>query len=343
MDSLLFCMILTLVTLTGSKGQGDTCSDVLPDCHEYTKSACQAPYESWGRKNCARFCGFCTPACADQLSDCKDYGQSSCVAPYESWARQNCAKTCGYCGANVSPSATSPTTQAVAKTDCLYRGKSYQLGEEWNDGCQYNCTCEAGRAYRCKTTCPTFINPPLNCHYQAIDGQCCRKLVCSGNPNTPVIGDTGCLYNKRKYVQGDTWTDGCSVNCTCVDGRSGQYKCVNTCPDVKPADGCVIVKRNGSCCPESVCNLHKASETNVAGCRYNGLVYEEGDEWHDGCSLTINCKDAATGYYTSQPRCLDLLLPKICHLDPAPAGKCCQVPNCPASYPYNYPPGYILE
>ena len=41
-------------------------------------------------------------------------------------------------------------------------------------------------------------------------------------------------------------------------------------------------------------------------------------------------------------RCLDLLLPKLCHLDEPPAGKCCKVPVCPANYPYNYPPGYIL-
>lgn len=27
------------------------------------------------------------------------------------------------------------------------------------------------------------------------------------------------------------------------------------------ADGCVVVKRNGSCCPQSVCDLPKASET----------------------------------------------------------------------------------
>lgn len=40
----------------------------------------------------------------------------------------------------------------------------------------------------------------------------------------------------------------------------------------------------------------------AAGCRFNGLVYSEGDEWNDACKSTIKCKDASIGYYTSQPR-----------------------------------------
>eukprot|EP00105_Crassostrea_gigas_P008349 XP_011422885.1 PREDICTED: cysteine-rich motor neuron 1 protein-like [Crassostrea gigas] len=338
----LFYFVLGIAALTGTYGQGNPCTDVLPDCSEYTKSACQAPYESWGRKNCARFCGFCTPDCADELPDCAAYGQSACVAPYDTWARKNCAKTCKYCGdITIAPPVTS--TAAAPKTDCLYRGTTYKLGDVWQDGCQYNCTCGAGRAYRCSTICPTFINTTANCHYQAIDGECCRRLVCSDSPNTPVLSDTGCIYNRTKYLEGQSWSDGCSINCTCVNGRTGQYKCEDTCAPITPNDGCVVVKRNGSCCPQSVCNLPKAGETQAAGCRFNGLVYSEGDEWNDGCKSTIKCKDASIGYYTSQPRCLDLLLPKLCHLDPAPAGKCCQVPNCPPNYPYNYPPGYILE
>uniref|UniRef100_K1S478 Kielin/chordin-like protein n=1 Tax=Magallana gigas TaxID=29159 RepID=K1S478_MAGGI len=279
--------ITTQAALTGTYGQGNPCTDVLPDCSEYTKSACQAPYESWGRKNCARFCGFCTPDCADELPDCAAYGQSACVAPYDTWARKNCAKTCKYCGdITIAPPVTS--TAAAPKTDCLYRGTTYKLGDVWQDGCQYNCTCGAGRAYRCSTICPTFINTTANCHYQAIDGECCRRLVCSDSPNTPVLSDTGCIYNRTKYLEGQSWSDGCSINCTCVNGRTGQYKCEDTCAPITPNDGCVVVKRNGSCCPQSVCNLPKAGETQAAGCRFNGLVYSEGDEWNDG-SIIHTC------------------------------------------------------
>lgn len=31
---------------------------------------------------------------------------------------------------------------------CLYKGQLYQQGEQWNDGCEYNCTCsDASRGY----------------------------------------------------------------------------------------------------------------------------------------------------------------------------------------------------
>ena len=41
-------------------GTGGACADVLTNCPEYSRSACQDPYVSWARKNCARFCGYCS-------------------------------------------------------------------------------------------------------------------------------------------------------------------------------------------------------------------------------------------------------------------------------------------
>lgn len=39
--------------------QCDTCADTLPDCAEYTKSSCTAPYVNWAYSNCKAYCGFC--------------------------------------------------------------------------------------------------------------------------------------------------------------------------------------------------------------------------------------------------------------------------------------------
>lgn len=39
--------------------QCDTCVDTLPDCAEYTKSSCTAPYVNWAYSNCKAYCGFC--------------------------------------------------------------------------------------------------------------------------------------------------------------------------------------------------------------------------------------------------------------------------------------------
>ena len=34
---------------------------------------------------------------------------------------------------------------------CTYKGKQYNQGQRWDDGCQYNCACENGATgfYRC--------------------------------------------------------------------------------------------------------------------------------------------------------------------------------------------------
>nr|XP_022309755.1 spondin-1-like [Crassostrea virginica] len=76
---------------------GDQCMDVLPDCREYTLTACELPYRNWAYHNCAAYCGFCRKPCDDVISDCVEYGAGACKAPYVSWAISNCAKTCGFC------------------------------------------------------------------------------------------------------------------------------------------------------------------------------------------------------------------------------------------------------
>ncbi|XP_061190034.1 spondin-1-like [Saccostrea echinata] len=78
----------------------DTCVDILPDCREYTRTACEAPYRLWAYQNCAAYCGFCRKPCEDVISDCDEYGSSACKAPYVSWAISNCAKYCGFCEQN---------------------------------------------------------------------------------------------------------------------------------------------------------------------------------------------------------------------------------------------------
>uniref|UniRef100_K1RBT6 Uncharacterized protein n=1 Tax=Magallana gigas TaxID=29159 RepID=K1RBT6_MAGGI len=43
--------------------QCDACVDKLPDCGEYTKSSCKAPYVNWAYNNCKAYCGFCHLKC----------------------------------------------------------------------------------------------------------------------------------------------------------------------------------------------------------------------------------------------------------------------------------------
>lgn len=35
----------------------------------------------------------------------------------------------------------------------------------------------------------------------------------------------GCVYKQSVYQQGQTWKDGCTYSCTCVDATTGKYTC----------------------------------------------------------------------------------------------------------------------
>nr|XP_022309718.1 uncharacterized protein LOC111115328 [Crassostrea virginica] len=99
---------------------GNTCVDELPDCAEYTKSACQEPYVSWAYHNCPAFCGFCHKACEDKRGDCHEYGAGMCQEPYKTWARENCAQYCGFCGRELECLYTPWADISNCTGSCVY-------------------------------------------------------------------------------------------------------------------------------------------------------------------------------------------------------------------------------
>ena len=40
-----------------------------------------------------------------------------------------------------------------------------------------------------------------------------------------VVSTATCVYNGKAYNQGQTWDDGCSYTCVCVDELNGKYMC----------------------------------------------------------------------------------------------------------------------
>ena len=36
------------------------CQDILTDCDQYSKEACQGVFKEWAIKNCPRRCGYCS-------------------------------------------------------------------------------------------------------------------------------------------------------------------------------------------------------------------------------------------------------------------------------------------
>ena len=65
------------------------------------------------------------------------------------------------CGTDLVATGTVPsrvcsntvtlTFSAVSALGCFYNGRIYGHGEQWQDGCDYNCTCVNGQTgyYRC--------------------------------------------------------------------------------------------------------------------------------------------------------------------------------------------------
>ncbi|KAK3581064.1 hypothetical protein CHS0354_033850 [Potamilus streckersoni] len=257
----------TVPSLTTSRPGGtlppDPCSDRLSNCASYGQQVCR-DYRAWANDNCKRTCNFCTPlytvappTCKDKLSNCASYGQDACGAP-GTWARDNCQLSCGFCG---------PDTNSVGfYGKCSFKGKTYNHGEKWYDGCDYECICEDGSSgrYKCNNRCPVYYNLPLDCTLVSKPGQCCQEPVCNFDPKVNVYTASGkgtnphgisvCEYKNKQYLQGQSWRDGCDFQCTCVDSNKGEYKCEDLCPvyhSIPPA--CHLEQQAGECCKKPVC------------------------------------------------------------------------------------------
>ena len=58
----------------------------------------------------------------------------------------------------------------------------------------------------------------------------CAVASDEGLPETGVFllaVKNGCFYKGALYSQGENWQDGCDFNCTCEDGTTGQYFCID--------------------------------------------------------------------------------------------------------------------
>ena len=48
------------------------------------------------------------------------------------------------------------------------------------------------------------------------------ELVC-----VSVLSKVSCIYKGRIYNQGQTWQDGCDLDCECTDAADGVYRCTD--------------------------------------------------------------------------------------------------------------------
>ena len=208
---------------------------------------------AWATTNCAKSCGFCSsssptvaPPCVDKVPDCPIYSASVCSGSSKQWARKNCWRFCGYC---------SPGTEPVGVVNrCSYKGREYEQGDKWDDGCTYECECadaEKGQ-YVCYNKCPSSFNLPNGCKLEQKAEKCCMEPVC--NYTSKKVNEK-CVHNIKRYQQGQIWSVGCDL-CTCDDAATGFYTCRSKCAkyDLLPSN-CKLVRPPSECCERPQCEF----------------------------------------------------------------------------------------
>ncbi|XP_052816208.1 uncharacterized protein LOC128242861 isoform X2 [Mya arenaria] len=288
----------------------------------------------------------------------------------------------------VSPSPGQPTNAPLPPSYCVYKGVAFQQGQIWDDGCTKKCRCDDAdnNIYTCYDRCKSYNNLGSGCVMVSDPkDQCCQIPQCtyvptpgptvpgsppptfcpypmptavpgviSGgpqtNPNTGVApSNVGyCEYKGVQYKQGQSWDDGCSYTCSCIDSSSGQYQCQEKCPRYVglPTYCKMADDPNNKCCKKPACNVCPQTTTPPTGtgptpsaqptpapkegCVMSGNTYTQGQKWYSGCDQICVCDDGKTGVYTCNQRCPTYQNNAGCTMVPDPRDPaCCLTPKCP--------------
>ncbi|GFS00186.1 collagen alpha-4(VI) chain [Elysia marginata] len=178
---------------------------------------------------------------------------------------------------------------------CVYKGQAYQQDQQFDDGCQYRCTCVDALygKFRCTERCGRYENLPTSCQLvEDPNDVCCQIPQCASpspataTPTPPVTPSVtkptdplttqlttksqsssspppnACVYDGKYHVQGDVWMDqaDCSVVCTCDDAGADRYSCVSRCPVYAELPSfCTLVagwsRSSSACCRLPRCTI----------------------------------------------------------------------------------------
>ena len=157
------------------------------------------------------------------------------------------------------PVCTKHQEYRATPTTCLFRGVQYQAGEKFSVDpctmcqCTHNSTIMECQRQTCLTECPLY-------RQRLVPGQCCPTCQKAGQlaQALPALWADTCMYEGKKYQQGQSWNTGCE-RCSCL--RNGHIKCQPVpCPITSCPTGGVLVQKEGQCCPtcddqEGVCTV----------------------------------------------------------------------------------------
>eukprot|EP00105_Crassostrea_gigas_P046057 XP_019930205.1 PREDICTED: putative per-hexamer repeat protein 5 isoform X44 [Crassostrea gigas] len=171
--------------------------------------------------------------CADAINNCANYGQGVCSDPtYTDWVSKNCQAYCHKCssgtmtGGTMTGTGTGGTMTGTGTGGTIY----YPSGSGTGGGTM------TGGTMTGTGTGGTMIGTGTG--------------TGTGTSGT----STGCVYKQSVYQQGQTWKDGCTYSCTCVDATTGKYTCTGLCVQWNLPSTCRLNPPGpGKCCQTPNC------------------------------------------------------------------------------------------
>ncbi|XP_065935272.1 putative per-hexamer repeat protein 5 isoform X17 [Magallana gigas] len=235
-------------TMTGGTGTmtgGVQCADKT-NCAQYGTSFCTNPaYTAFAHENCPKHCNLCSSTssgpsgmCADAINNCANYGQGVCSDPtYTDWVSKNCQAYCHKCssgtmtGGTMTGTGTGGTMTGTGTGGTIY----YPSGSGTGGG-----TMTGG------TMTGTGTGGTMTGGTMTGTG--------TGTGTSSSGTSTGCVYKQSVYQQGQTWKDGCTYSCTCVDATTGKYTCTGLCVQWNLPSTCSLNPPGpGKCCQTPNC------------------------------------------------------------------------------------------
>ncbi|XP_021364449.1 uncharacterized protein LOC110457477 [Mizuhopecten yessoensis] len=316
-----------VINPTPGTGSG-TCSDVLPNCAEFTRDSCSDPYLQWAKTNCPHYCGLCgqtgsgtgtnpggmsgtgtLPGGTGTGTNPGGISGSGTPAPP---GGTGTGSQGGFSGTGtMAPGGTGTGTQggfggtgtmAPVGTGTGTQGGISGSGTPAPPG--GTGTGSQGGFSGSGTMAPggtgtgtqgggfsgTGVNPGGSASgtQGGFNGQGYVTVL----PGQAFTGsNSGCYYKGQLYQTGQSWQDGCDYNCTCADGMRGYYVCNALCTQWTnlPA-GCVLQKPQGECCSSPKCSgSGSASGTGTVNTGSSSGCYYKGQMYTQGQSFDDGC------------------------------------------------------
>lgn len=220
---------------------------------------------------------------------------------------------------NTVNAKTFPAAVKAVFQGCFHHNKSYSLGENFYQGCEYKCVCRENGFIECQDRCELYIDTVgyEGCEWvPSEEDSCCfvpscsrRRIPALPDGTVPLMGGPEGLCvvgDDEVYRVGDMWEleDGCRTKicrCSMLSNGSTTVQCQSECPALAPnahipnpqCPNPVLIKPDGPCsCPYVSCTggpRNMVQPPRPPQCEFKGKRYDMGQEFHDGCISLCHC------------------------------------------------------